>query len=105
MESKPRHLVYAAIDSERDYQIRRWGHRQPDGSIMPEQCSVGDFLVKMTYYLDNAKALFACEGSNRNTLVELRKAVALGVSCFEQHGIDIRDLSWSIMNMRDHQPI
>lgn len=73
--------VYDAIDSERDYQLVRWGIKGEDAKH-----SVGDFLTYMDDYLNEAKHRASREDGNSGALEVLRKVVALGVACMEQHG-------------------
>lgn len=71
-----RQYVYQSIDSERDYQDTKHHH---DHSIL-------EFAVFMRTYLEE---LFseATHASVRDRALEtMRKVVALGVACMEQHG-------------------
>lgn len=78
--------VYEAIDKERDYQDLLWGGRRHD-----ESHSVGDFIVYMEDYLRKTKEAYTQKGNN-GAMEQLRKAVALGVCCFEVHGVPDRKL-------------
>lgn len=80
--------VYSAIDTERDYQLVRWGIKGEDAKH-----SVGDFLTYMDDYLVEAKHRASREEGNSGALEVLRKVVALGVACMEQHGAPKRQKS------------
>jgi hypothetical protein len=76
--------VYAALDSERDYQDMR---KVRDSG--QEFHSVEEFLLYMKVYLDETIAISAHTwgpDAVPKTLEHLRKVTALGVACMEQHG-------------------
>ena len=76
----PRQSVYDAIDSERDYQDGRWG---------PAKHEMGSFLLYMQDYMDEARRQLSRNPDVQAVplaLMTLRKIVALGVACMEQHG-------------------
>src|SRR5271166_5775868 len=98
-----REAVFDAIDSERQYQMRRWGVRQSDGSFTEKDHSVCDWLVYMQNYLNAAMHRASREDGDDGTLEELRKVVTLGIACFEQKGIKSRDTSVLIINGRDNR--
>ncbi len=82
--------VYAAVDGEREYQDDRWGstlsgERPGDGSR-----SVDEFVLYMEGYMREAVQLASHYADKSKTLDVLRKVVALGVACFEQHGVPPR---------------
>lgn len=77
--------VYKVIDSEREYQDKKWG-----GGIHDEGHSLGDYLLFMEHHLNKAKALWSSENA-KNAVHELRKATALGVSFMEINGCPKRD--------------
>ena len=70
--------VYKVIDDERAYQIEKWG----DDSDK----SIKDFLFYMNDYMNRANES-ARQYGDLDTLDELRKVVALGIACFEVHGM------------------
>ena len=96
-----RGVVFDAIDSERQYQLRRWGFRQANGEMKEAPHGVCDFLVYMDHYMTLAKGEASMKAGNEPALEMLRKVVTLGVACFEQNGIKPRDLSKPIVNGRD----
>lgn len=95
--------VFAAIESERLYQVAKWGYRQPDGSLTEAKHGVCDYLCYMHDYLEAAIKAASRQPGNNGALEELRKVVTLGVACFEQHGIKPRDLA-GVANARDGLP-
>lgn len=89
MTNRPgiRDQVYAAVDGERDYQDAMQGNAARES--VDANRSLGDFLTLTDVYLNKAKTAFA--GPHPQGKVEaldqLRKAIALGVSAMEHHGI------------------
>lgn len=78
--------VYAAIDTERDYQDRKWN---PGTTSTGGQHSVTEFLVYMRDYVDEALHHVSRNpdpGASAVALDGIRKVTALGVACMEQHG-------------------
>lgn len=79
-----RNDVYAAIDSERDYQEMR---KQRDQG--QQFHSVEEFILYMEYYLQETRKIASTvwgPEAKPATLEFLRKVVALGVACMEVHG-------------------
>jgi len=95
--------VYAAIDSERDYQIKRWGYRQCNNHFEEADHGVCDYIVYMHHYLDLAIEKASTEAGNDAALEMLRKVVTLGVACFEHNGIRPRNPDHQVVNARDGQ--
>jgi len=95
--------VLTAIFSERDYQRRRWGSRQEDGSMLEDSHSVGDFIVYMQVYMNEVLQKATTHPNDEEALKSMLKVVTLGVACFEQHGISPRDISGCVINKRDGQ--
>lgn len=86
-----REQVYKVIDGERDYQNSKWSpNHMTDGVPADEGKTVAHFIVYMDDYMTRAKHEFTGSGGDRATLEELRKVVALGVACFEAHGVPER---------------
>jgi hypothetical protein len=79
-----RERVYNAIDSERDFQDRKWG--TPDEH--PHE--VGGWITIMRKLLRDAEESWACSAGDVAALQEIRKVVAVGVACCEQHGVQTR---------------
>jgi hypothetical protein len=80
--------VLETLADERAHQLRRWGIRQADGSFIEPLHSVGLFLIYMQDYCEEAThRLTRCArgGNCYDTLVSIRKLVALGLACLEQN--------------------
>ncbi len=91
----PREDVYSTVDGERDYQKRLHGN---------DPTPVNSFILYMEHYLMRARTIASTctDGNNSSTyagdtgqssLDSVRKVVALGVACMEQHGAPRRALS------------
>lgn len=90
MPRTTRDRVYTAINSERDYQDALAANMTGDSQ---GQHPVASFILFMETYLHKAKAVASTDWSDRcdeRTLEHIRKVVALGVSCMEQHGAPMR---------------
>lgn len=76
--------VYAAIDSERDYQDAQKGNAQTDRTTV----TVGEGVLLMEAYLEKAKAAFAGPHpkGREDALSIIRKITALGVLTLEFNG-------------------
>jgi hypothetical protein len=88
VETKPpsvtRGRVYDAIDSERDFQDRKWG------TVEEHPHEVGGWLTIMRQLLRDAEKAWASAADDYTATVEIRKVVAVGVACLEQHGAQTR---------------
>lgn len=76
-----REEVYRVIDGERKYQDWKWG------SIEDRPHEVGAWIALMENLLEDARRAWGCSRSDMPALDELRKLVAVGVACMEQHGV------------------
>jgi hypothetical protein len=76
--------VLDALRTERAYQKRRWGYRQPDGSLREAQHSLSDFVIYMQDYYNEACHLGSRRAGNTESREALRKVICLGFACFEQ---------------------
>jgi hypothetical protein len=74
--------VYDAIDSERYYQMQRWGQNNPH--------EIGAWILFMEDYLAEARHLVSRNSPEEIALDTIRKVTALGVACMEQHGAPLR---------------
>jgi hypothetical protein len=81
-----REEVYRAVDTEREFQ---------DSFVLPERQyyrthTLGEFILMMGQYADQARAKWTrhtdAVDDFPESLHEVRKLVALGVRCMEQHG-------------------
>ena len=84
--------VFAAVIGERCYQDRKWG----PPSVRPRE--VGTYLTLMRKLLADAERAYAESDGDTAALDELRKVVAVGVACFEQHGVPSRMRKEPAMN-------
>lgn len=77
--------IYAALDSERDYQDKKWG------DVHTERVKeVGSYLTIIRGCLNRAEARFMDSKGDQEALTELRKVAAVCVACFENHGVAAR---------------
>ncbi len=81
-----RAAVYQAIDNERDYQDAKWG------TPAEHPHEVGAYLTLMQVHLQRAQAAWTNCNGDADALDALRKVLAIGVSCGEQHGIPRREI-------------
>jgi hypothetical protein len=79
-----RESVYNLVTEERQYQNRKFGTSNPH-----EVC---EWLALMQAHLNRAQE--ACVGTedNRGALDELRKIIAIGMACAEEHGMPSRTI-------------
>lgn len=85
-----REKVYKAIDSERQYQDRKWG------TIQEHPHEVGGYLTLMRKLLTDAENAWASSSGDYGAMVEIRKVLAVGVACAEQHSMPPRSLTQPI---------
>ncbi len=86
-----RQEVYEAIDSERDYQERRW---TPETTTSGGQHSIEAWVVYLQDYLTECIHQLSRNGrpmANDLALDTIRKLAAMCVACMEQHGAPKRD--------------
>ena len=76
-----RSKVYAIVDTERDYQDRKWG----TPAKRPHE--VGGWILLIDNALRQAKEAWAGQPNDHAALEEVRKVIGLGVACAEQHGL------------------
>ncbi len=75
--------VYAAIDSEREYQDTVW--QKPEHNH-----SATEYLVYIDHYVKQAFNKVSTENGEKNALTDLKKIAALAVAALEQHGVTFR---------------
>ena len=85
-----RSKVYEVIDSERKFQDRKWG------TIEQHPHEVGGWLTLMRTLLSDAEKVWATNNNDGPALDEIRKVLAVGVACCEQHGVEHRWLHTDI---------
>lgn len=76
--------VYAAIDSERDYQNRGAGNAQRDPAKPP--MTTAEYILLMEQCLSDAREAFYHPQLQKFVTSHVRKVAALGVACMENHG-------------------
>ena len=77
--------VYAAIDSERDYQDRLGADRTA-GQAHP----VGSYLTMLRHYLREAEEAWTKTAGDAAALESIRKIAGISVRCMEDHGTTLR---------------
>lgn len=85
-----RQEVYAALDSEREYQNKRWGVT-PDSTTGHNPHSVTEWLTYMHTYVSKGLEIATMSSKqddpeSRAALEFVRKVAALGVVAMEEHG-------------------
>lgn len=78
--------VFDSIATERQHQDLVWG----PPCDRPHE--VGAWLALMDVHLQRAKEHWASAPNDINALRCLRKVLAIGVACGEQHGLPVRPL-------------
>lgn len=74
-----------AIIGERAHQDTKWG------TVADRPKQVGSYLTLMRKLLRDAEDAWATSSDDILALDEMRKVVAVGVACFEQHGAPLRE--------------
>jgi hypothetical protein len=78
--------VYAAIDTERSYQDRKWPMPKHHGG-MQNPMSIGEFVLLLEEYVTKARVEWALEKKPEGrSLHFIRKVAGIAVNCMEQHG-------------------
>lgn len=72
--------VISAIHDERVFQNRKWG------TIYEHPHEVGGYLTIMRKLLSDAEQSWSSKRGDVGALDEIRKVVAVGIACMEQHG-------------------
>lgn len=73
-----------AIKSERKYQDEKWG------PIDTRRHEVGAWILLMQSHIQRAANDWASSNRDENALAGIRKVLAIGVACGEQHDIPKR---------------
>ena len=84
MPALTRKDVFIAIEHERDCQDKKWGN------LDEHTHEVGSYLTIMRQLLNDAERAYMSQRGDIGALDELRKVVAVGVACMEQHGVPAR---------------
>lgn len=77
--------VYRILDGERAYQDEKWGGKPHDNHHEVEA-----WITYMQHNLHEAIRAVSTEKGPQGALEHLRKVTALGVACFEVHGVPER---------------
>ncbi len=86
MTPTPRAEVYAAIDTEREYQDAVWGNAER-GDLPANPLTIGEFILLVEEYAARARADWSREPKpERDALHGMRKIAGIAVNCLEQHG-------------------
>jgi len=90
-----RQEVYAAIDSEREYQDKLWGHSlsgdRPSTELQPGGTrTVDEFSLYIIGYANDLLVNGSHFADEKDKLDIIRKISGLGVACMEQHGAPTR---------------
>jgi len=81
-----REEVYKVIDTERDYQDKKWGNTLSGGRPGNGERTVDEFILYISGYSDKTKAFAAEFADTEKKLDMIRKVAGLCVACMEQHG-------------------
>jgi hypothetical protein len=92
--------VVTALRTERQYQLRRWGIRQEDGSMVEPKHSLADFLVYMQDYMNETLHAASRQPGTQPALTSLRKVVTLAIAALEQRGWDMAAIVAGILAKR-----
>ena len=77
--------IYSVLDEEREYQEKRW-NKDPNRKTH----EIESWMTYMEHYLNEAKKDATLNDDAAVALINLRKVVALGIACFEIHGVPRR---------------
>lgn len=95
-----REEVFALLDDERGYQLRRWGVMGEDLQLHEVDCSVGDYIVYMQHHLTKAIEALSVNTDSLSAMSEIRKVTALGVAAMEN--FETPERSKTVQNKRDN---
>lgn len=82
----PRSVVYAAIDTERDYQDARWGDSLSSDRPGNGERSIDEFALYISAYADKMVQQCGTFADPKAKLESIRKVAGLCVAAMEQHG-------------------
>lgn len=80
MATATRKQVFSVVTDERVYQDRKWG------TLDEHPHEVGSWITIMRKLLRDAEDAYQSQRGDIGALDEIRKVVAVGVACMEQHG-------------------
>lgn len=81
-----RQEVYQAIDSERDYQDKKWGSFSSMGRPGHGERTVDEFVLYIHGYTSKLVDIAVISNKPEEVLDFVRKVAGLCVHCMEQHG-------------------
>lgn len=90
MPKATRRFVYAAIDTERDYQSKKW---TPETTTSNGQHSFEEWFMYIEDYVNEAKHILSREkkkDADEKAAHIMRKVAALAVAAMEQLGVPLR---------------
>ena len=90
--------VLNVIHDERVFQNRKWG------TIEEHPHEVGGYLTLMRKLLTDAEVAWSTKRGDIGALEEIRKVVAVGVACMEQHGAIPRSIGSFVALQGGHVP-
>lgn len=76
--------IFKTITDERNFHDRKWGTIKEHGH------EVGAWITIMRKLLNDAEIAWTSDVGDDGALLELRKVLAVGVACAEQHGLPPR---------------
>jgi len=80
MSYKINAAVLSSLHDERVFQNRKWG------TVTEHPHEVGGYLTLMRKLLTEAEFAWSSQKGDIGALDEIRKVVAVGIACMEQHG-------------------
>ena len=80
--------LISAMATERAYQLRRWGIRQPDGTFLDKKSSSYQYLCYIVNYVDEAIKQLTTEAGSEHALGTIRKIATLAYVAVDSHGCD-----------------
>ena len=90
--------VLSALHDERVFQNRKWG------TTTDHPHEVGGYLTIMRKLLADADEAWSSNRGDEGALDEIRKIVAVGIACMEQHGPVSRSPLAFVTLQRGHVP-
>lgn len=82
--------AFSAINSERDYQDKKWGGTLSGGRPGDGSRTVDEFALYIAGYADDLVRVASHFGDTKAKLEVIRKIAGLCVACMEQHGAPLR---------------
>lgn len=83
--------VYAALDSERNYQNSKWRRADSNDPAGHNPHTITEWLSYMQFYVNEGLKVQTLSHTEGAGLDFLRKVAALGVAGMEQHGAPARE--------------